>query len=429
MAVRAVSDVAGAGEWTVHDNGAAVAEAPISRAPPPGEIEALAGDGVITVSWQQITEDAAGQLRGYEVCFIAQGDGDGEYASATAASEAAASACVRGVGTAFLIDTGLALSFMQGRVSVTLPPPEATQLSNGQPYFVLVRTLNNLPSGGTFGDLNSDWVLYDDPATTAGGDAVGDAVTPLAASSDATLGELSLTDIPIPFATATTTYTATVANEIATTTVTATPADDNAVVVVTATGGVTGDEVTLNVGVNTVTITVTAEDTTTTETYTVTVTREPPPSADATLTALTLDGVTLTADSDGNYATTVDHDTATVTLTATPTDTAAMVSGDGEVNLNVGVNTVTITVTAEDTTTATYTVTVTRESPPLSADATLSGLTLSGIPITFVTATTTYTATVANDIDTNHGYRNARRRQCGGCRHCNRWGNRRCGNP
>ena len=73
---------------------------------------------------------------------------------------------------------------------------------------------------------------------------------------------------------------------------------------------------------------------------------------------------------------------------------------DGVIPLSVGSNVITIEVTAEDDeTTKTYTVTVTR-AKPLSRDATLSGLALSGVDFgKFEPATTSYTASVANDVD------------------------------
>ena len=57
-----------------------------------------------------------------------------------------------------------------------------------------------------------------------------------------------------------------------------------------------------------------------------------------------------------------------------------------------------VVVTAEDgETTRTYTVTVTRAAPP-SDDATLGSLALSGVPFTFVSDTTSYDVSVANDV-------------------------------
>ena len=76
-----------------------------------------------------------------------------------------------------------------------------------------------------------------------------------------------------------------------------------------------------------------------------------------------------------------------------------MTDADGTVALAVGSNTITVEVTAEDDTTKkTYTVTVTRAEPP-STDATLSGLTLSGVDFgTFDSTTNSYSAQVANTV-------------------------------
>ena len=67
--------------------------------------------------------------------------------------------------------------------------------------------------------------------------------------------------------------------------------------------------------------------------------------------------------------------------------------------MSVGANAVSVVVTAEDgETTQTYTVTVTR-AEPLSTDATLRGLTLSGVDFgAFDPAVTEYAADVANDV-------------------------------
>ena len=98
-------------------------------------------------------------------------------------------------------------------------------------------------------------------------------------SDDSGLSSLALSagTLSPAFAVDTTTYTATVANDVATVTVTAEASSDYATVVVTpaedddsATEGV---EVALVEGANTITVTVTAEDGTT-KTYTITVTRE-----------------------------------------------------------------------------------------------------------------------------------------------------------
>ena len=248
-------------------------------------------------------------------------------------------------------------------------------------------------------------------------------------SDDATLTGLSLSDVTLAetFAAATTSYTASVGNAVATTTVTATPAADATVVITATPNAPTGtdtNEVALNVGANTITVTVTAEDTTTTQAYTVTITREAP-SSDATLSDLSLSDVTLTetfAAATTAYTASVGNAVATTTVTAntaddgatvviTATPNAATGTDANVVALDVGANTITVTVTAEDTTTTeTYTVTVTREAAALSADATLSDLSLSDVPITFVTATTSYAPDGRRQRHRHHdhGYRNDR---------------------
>ena len=230
-------------------------------------------------------------------------------------------------------------------------------------------------------------------------------------STDATLSALTLSDVDFGnFSSATTSYTASVANSLSQTTVTPTVNDSGASYVIKL-GGVTDADgtVSLAVGSNIITIEVTAEDTTTTRTYTVTVTRAAPPSTDATLSALTLrdvdfgifDSTTL------SYAASVANSVSQTTVTPTVNDSGAsyliklggVTDTDGTVSLSVGSNVITIEVTAEDTTTTrTHTVTVTRAEPP-STDATLSALTLSDVDFgNFSSATTSYTASVANSL-------------------------------
>ena len=226
-------------------------------------------------------------------------------------------------------------------------------------------------------------------------------------SDDATLSGLSLSGVDIgAFASGTTAYAADVAHDVASTTVTATPNDGNATVAI---GGVVGTQrtVTLAEGPNAITVAVTAEDGATTKTYTVTVTRAAPPSDDATLSGLSLSGIDIGAFASGTtaYAANVAHGVASTTVSATPNDGNATVAIGGvvgmqrTVTLAVGSNAITVAVTAEDgATTKTYTVTVTRAAPP-SDDATLSGLSLSGIDIgAFASGTTAYAADVAHEV-------------------------------
>ena len=136
----------------------------------------------------------------------------------------------------------------------------------------------------------------------------------------------------------------------------------------------------------------------------------PPPSTDATLSGLTLSGVNFGAFDSATTAYTADvgHDITETTVTPTVNDDGAtyviklsgVADSDENVPLAVGANAITVEVTAEDgQTTKTYTVTVTRAAAPLSSDATLSGLELSGVNFgTFDPATTDYTADVGHDV-------------------------------
>ena len=136
----------------------------------------------------------------------------------------------------------------------------------------------------------------------------------------------------------------------------------------------------------------------------------PPLSTDATLSGLSLSGVDIgTFDSaTTDYTASVGNDVTETTVTANAADGEAgyvvkldgATDDDGVIPLAVGSNVIAIEVTAEDgQATQTYTVTVTRSAPPISNDAALSSLSLSGVDIgTFDSATTDYTASVGNDV-------------------------------
>ena len=158
---------------------------------------------------------------------------------------------------------------------------------------------------------------------------------------------------------------------------------------------------------NVIAVVVTAQDGQTTKTYTVTVTRAG--SADATLSALSLSGVTLSpafATGTTTYTASAGHGVTETTVTATAAAEAAyevklngVVDQDGVVPLAVGAgNVITVIVTAQNGETAqTYTVTVTRAG---SADATLSGLSLSGMTLSpaFASGTVAYAASVGHGV-------------------------------
>ncbi len=233
-------------------------------------------------------------------------------------------------------------------------------------------------------------------------------------SSNANLSNLALSlgTLHPAFGAATFSYTATVTNSVTSLTVTPTAADVTANITVNGTpvqSGAASGPIALIVGANTITTTVTAEDGVTVKTYVVTVTRDP--SSNANLSSLILSSGTLNpafGAATTSYTTTVAHGITSLTVTPTVADATATITVNGTpvqsgaasdpLALNVGDNTLTIVVTAQDgTTLKTYTITVTRA---VSDNADLSGLTLSHSTLNpaFDSATTGYTATVANSV-------------------------------
>ena len=229
-------------------------------------------------------------------------------------------------------------------------------------------------------------------------------------SSDASLSSLTLSGVNFgTFDSTTTSYTARVANSVSQTTVTPTVNHSGASYVIKLGGVIDADgTISLSVGSNVITIVVTAQDSTT-RTYRITVTRSVPPSTDATLSALTLSGVDF-----GTFAPGTTSYTARVANGVTHTAVRPTVNysgasyvirlgsvtdADGTISLAVGSNVITVRITAQDgQTTLTYTVTVTR-SAPLSSDATMRTLTLSGVDFgTFDSSKRSYSAQVTNSV-------------------------------
>ena len=189
------------------------------------------------------------------------------------------------------------------------------RVASGAPTALAIR----LPTGTTIYESQTVTLSYD--KTAAGTDALEDAAgnevasftdfavandsTVTVASADATLSDLALENadddstiaLDQTFATATKSYTASVANGVDEITVLPETTDDGATVeyldgsdvAITDADGVKADQqVALSEGVNTIKVKVTAEDTTTTDTYTVVVVREasaPTPDPDAVWTA------------------------------------------------------------------------------------------------------------------------------------------------
>ena len=258
------------------------------------------------------------------------------------------------------------------------------------------------------------------------------------ASTDATLSSLALSDLDFgTFDPATTEYTASVANGVDETTVTPTTNDDGATYEIKL-GGVADKDgtVPLAVGSNVITIEVTAEDGQAVKTYTITVTRAAPPAPgpavavelspsgsvdEGTEIALTMSFSNLESDSDTSdtdyifradvvnadgcegsgmgldrYMYKVDEEpevrAGTISASCAPGDYTVRVSISSPGNVELASATADFTVAAPGQ--------QQQPEPPASTDATLSGLTLSGVAFgTFDSATTEYTASVANGVD------------------------------
>jgi len=241
-------------------------------------------------------------------------------------------------------------------------------------------------------------------------------VTRAGTQSKATLSALKISAGALSpvFAAATTGYTAGVANTTASITITPTATDPSATITVNGTAVATGTAsgpVTLVVGANPISVLVTAPGGTTTQTYTVTVTRAPSTNANLSTLGQSIGGLTPAFSSaTTRYTISAGNATATMTLKPVSSDANATIKVNGTavaagtvttpIALSVGSNTITTVVTAQDgTTTKTYTLTVTRAA---SAIASLSNIKLSNGTLTpaFATATTAYTASVANTVAT-----------------------------
>ncbi|MCX7571876.1 cadherin-like beta sandwich domain-containing protein [Tumebacillus sp. DT12] len=205
-------------------------------------------------------------------------------------------------------------------------------------------------------------------------------------------------------------YTANVANGVTFVDVTPTVEDANATVEVqgaSVTSG-TASTVPLSVGNNEITILVTAQSGAT-KTYKVTVNRAL--SGNNNLSNLTLSTGSLTpgfASGTTSYTQNVPYAVTSVNVTPTVADTTATVTVNGAAvdsgsaatvsPLDQGENTITVTVKAQNNATKTYTVKVTRGAP--SANADLSGLTLSAgsLSPSFDPAEIGYDASVVNGV-------------------------------
>ena len=145
---------------------------------------------------------------------------------------------------------------------------------------------------------------------------------------------------------------------------------------------------------------------------TATVTEATALSADATISALTLSGVYFGTFEPAvtSYTARVANSVAETTVSPTVNHSGASyviklggtTDPDGTLSLAVGSNVITVEVTAEDgQATRTYTIAVTRldAQTSISSDASLGGLSLSGMDLgTFSPSTTSYSVAVGNDV-------------------------------
>ena len=180
------------------------------------------------------------------------------------------------------------------------------------------------------------------------------------------------------FLTATTSYTAKVANGTTSITVTPTTSDTGATVKIngiSVASGAPSAPIALNTGPNTITVVVTAQDGTTQKTYTITETRALSSNANLATLGQSLVGFNPIALLPSNTSYTINTGNATTSMTLKPvsSDANATIKVDGTtvasgtktapIALAVGPNTITTAVKSQNgTTTKTYTLTVTRAS-------------------------------------------------------------------
>ncbi len=323
--------------------------------------------------------------------------------------------------------TGLSLSvgtlspaFVTGTTSYTASVSNATSSVTITPTITGPGsvTVNNVPvaSGNASGPItlavnnNTITVRVLTGSTVVGTYLVGVNRAP---STNANLNNLALSTGTLnpAFASATTSYTASVPNGTTSITVTPTVQDSTATVKVnnvTVTSGSPSGSIALNVGNNTITTVVKAQNNTTTKTYTTVVTRAP--STNANLASLALTAGSLSpgfASGTFSYNASVAYSASSVRVTATVADNTATLkvnnvttssgAAGAPINLAVGNNTITVKVTAQDgTTPLIYTIGITRAAPSIIADLSNLAISAGTLSPAFSAATPAYTASVTH---------------------------------
>ncbi len=379
----------------------------------PRNLQAIAGDGKLTLTWAAPAYWGGFPASAYDVDWYAGASPPSDESDWNRAT----------LTTAPLPATATSYEFTGTYSGHTV--------TNGSTYQLRIHALSQNPDDS--GDnLASYWVTV--AGTPTGQSLSSNANLSGLTASTATNQNGTYTALNIgTFSASTTSYTATVASTVTHVKLTPTVEDTGkATVTVDGTTVSSGSEsgaIALSLGTNAITVRVTAQDSTTKD-YTVTITRQAVQSSNANLSGLTASTATnqngmYTALNIGTFSASTTSYTATVAnaqthakLTPTVADTGkATVTVDGTtvnsgseseaIALSVGSNAITVRVTAQDSTTKDYTVTITRQQPPQSSNANLSGLTASTATTqngtytalnigTFAASTTSYTATVAN---------------------------------
>jgi len=227
-----------------------------------------------------------------------------------------------------------------------------------------------------------------------------------AASDNANLNQLNVTDVDLPFNSDTLEYSGTVEHDVTNVTVSALTADPHARMEYRLNGTNTQNDISLAVGSNVIEIIVTAENGSQ-KTYKVTIIRESL-SENANLSQLSAENVALSPVFDNDttsYTGDVANSVGEVNITAMAEDAKAKVQykvngveAANPISLDVGSNIIEVMVTAEDQqSTKTYTVIINRAA---SSNSHLENLSISDGSLTpeFSSAAKNYTTKVANSV-------------------------------